>query len=80
MNRIVDSARRAVLALLGSQERLSYRRLLVFATATCLLLAQRLDAQTWLYVALAYLGVDAAEKMLRAATGGRALPSTGDGG
>jgi len=56
--------RRLALALLGSQERLSYRRLLVLLLATGLLAwTSRLDAETWLWVALAYIGGDVLEKV-----------------
>jgi hypothetical protein len=41
------------------------RKFIVFAIATLLLIFKRLDATTWLYVALAYLGTNVVAKLLR---------------
>ena len=69
MSKLADAAKRFVLALLGSQERLSYRRLLVFGTGTALLCTHKLDEHTWLILSLTYLGTEIAEKVLCAMTG-----------
>lgn len=41
------------------------RKFIVFAIATLLLIFKRLDATTWLYVALAYMGVNVVAKLIR---------------
>ena len=68
----MEKIRKAFAALFSSQSRISYRRLLVFAVATALLLMPTaaggsvIDAMTWAYVALAYIAGDSAEKALAA--------------
>lgn len=51
---------------LRGQTRLSYRRLLCFLTATALLLADKLVASDWLYVAVAFIAGEALPKMAEA--------------
>ncbi len=41
------------------------RKFIVFAVATFLLIIKRLDATTWLYVALAYLGINVMAKLVK---------------
>lgn len=45
-------------------ERLSYRRLLMAALATGLLCAGQIDQTIWLVVALAFMGVETAERII----------------
>lgn len=57
---------RAVAALFGADsERLSYRGMLVFATATGLLLAEKLPPEQWLAVSLAFMALDKMAKLVR---------------
>ena len=51
---------------LRGQTRISYRRLLCFLTATGLLLADKLVASDWLYVAVAFIAGEALPKMAEA--------------
>ena len=68
----MQTIKNAIGALFSSQSRISYRRLLVFAVATALLLMPTaaggsvIDSMTWAYVALAYIAGDSAEKALAA--------------
>jgi hypothetical protein len=41
------------------------RKFIVFTVATLLLIFKRLDATTWLYVALAYLGINVVAKLVK---------------
>jgi len=41
--------------LFNKTDRISYRRLLVFACACGLLLAEKLNGDQWVYVAIAYI-------------------------
>jgi len=41
------------------------RKFIVFVVATLLLIFNKLDATTWLYVALAYLGVNVVAKFVK---------------
>ena len=52
--------------------RISYRRLLCWGTGTGLLLVGRVDAETWLYLSLAFIAGEAAPKMMSALKGGNA--------
>jgi hypothetical protein len=52
--------------LFCSQKRLSWRRLMVLALGTGLLVAGMLDSTQWLYLGLAYIAGDSAEKALGA--------------
>ncbi len=53
-------------ALFDSQKRISWRRLAVLALGTGLLLAGILDPTQWLYLGLAYIAGDSAEKAMAA--------------
>jgi hypothetical protein len=55
MNKLIDK-------LFCSQKRVSWRRLAVLGLGTVLLAAGMLDSEQWLYVALAYIAGDSAEK------------------
>jgi hypothetical protein len=49
-----------------SQKRVSWRRLAVLCLGTGLLVAGLLDSEQWLYVSLAYIAGDSAEKVMSA--------------
>jgi len=66
MNALIEKAKTGVLALFGSQSRLSYRRLLVFGIGTYFVMLGTIESSDWLYLALAYIGSDAAEKTISA--------------
>jgi len=51
-------------AFFGSTNRISYRRLLAFATATGLLLADKLTSGDWVYVCVAFVAAEAGPKMM----------------
>lgn len=51
-------------ALFGATGRISYRRLLAFATATGLLLADKLTSGDWVYVCVAFVAAEAGPKMM----------------
>ena len=53
-------------ALFCSQKRVSWRRLAVLAIGTALLVAGRLESAQWLYLGLAYIAGDSAEKAMAA--------------
>ena len=53
-------------SLFCSQKRLSWRRLAVLALGTGLLVAGMLDSGQWLYLGLAYIAGDSAEKAMSA--------------
>ncbi len=53
-------------ALFCSQKRMSWRRLMVLALGTALLAAGMLDSTQWLYLGLAYVAGDSAEKAMAA--------------
>ena len=53
-------------SLFCSQKRVSWRRLAVLVLGTGLLSAGMLASEQWLYVALAYIAGDSAEKALAA--------------
>ncbi len=53
-------------SLFHSQNRISWRRLAVLCLSTGLLAAGMLDSTQWLYVALAYIAGDSAEKAMSA--------------
>ena len=53
-------------SLFCSQKRISWRRLTVLALSTGLLAAGMLASEQWLYVALAYIAGDSAEKGMTA--------------
>ena len=52
--------------LFHSQNRISWRRLAVLALGTGLLVSGLLDSEKWLYLALAYIAGDSAEKAMAA--------------
>lgn len=52
--------------LFCSQQRLSWRRLAVLALGTGLLAAGMLESDQWLYLGLAYIAGDSAEKAMSA--------------
>ena len=52
--------------LFCSQKRVSWRRLAVLALGTGLLAAGLLDSEQWLYLSLAYIAGDSAEKAMKA--------------
>lgn len=52
--------------LFCSQQRLSWRRLAVLVLGTGLLTAGMLDSSQWLYLGLAYIAGDSAEKAMSA--------------
>jgi len=53
-------------ALFDSQKRISWRRIAVLALGTGLLIAGTLNSDQWLYLGLAYIAGDSAEKALAA--------------
>ena len=59
MNAFIDK-------LFCSQKRISWRRLAVLVLGTALLLADKLGSQEWLYLGLAYIAGDSAEKAISA--------------
>jgi len=62
----MEALKKTVHSLFASQNRLSWRRLAVLALGTGLLLVDRLDSQEWLYLGLAYIAGDSAEKAMSA--------------
>tara|TARA_R100000742_G_C4191678_1_gene23562 strand:- start:96 stop:293 length:198 start_codon:yes stop_codon:yes gene_type:complete len=52
--------------LFNSQNRISWRRLAVLILGTGLLISGMLDSEKWLYLALAYIAGDSAEKAMSA--------------
>ena len=52
--------------LFHSQTRVAWRRLAVLALGTGLLISGMLDSEKWLYLALAYIAGDSAEKAMAA--------------
>jgi hypothetical protein len=57
--------------LFCSQKRVSWRRLAVLALGTGLLISGMLDSEQWLYLGLAYIAGDSAEKAMSAIGIGR---------
>ncbi len=55
-----------ITSLFDSQKRISWRRLAVLGLGTGLLIAGILDSTQWLYLSLAYIAGDSAEKALAA--------------
>ena len=53
-------------ALFDSQKRISWRRLAVLGLGTVLLSMGMLDSEQWLYLGLAYIAGDSAEKAMAA--------------
>ena len=53
-------------SLFCSQKRVSWRRLAVLALGTGLLVAGMLGSEQWLYLGLAYIAGDSAEKAMAA--------------
>ena len=53
-------------SLFCSQKRVSWRRLAVLALGTGLLVTGKLDSAQWLYLGLAYIAGDSAEKAMAA--------------
>ena len=56
-------------SLFNSTDRISYRRLLVFVSACALLVAEKLDGDQWVYVAIAYIAGQAAPAAMKALKG-----------
>ena len=54
-----------------STERISYRRLLVFVAACGLLIAEKLDGDQWVYVAIAYVAGQAMPAAMSAFKGAK---------
>ena len=52
--------------LFCSQKRISWRRLAVLALGTVLLASGLLDSEQWLYLSIAYIAGDSAEKAMSA--------------
>lgn len=52
--------------LFCSQKRVSWRRLAVLILGTALLAAGMLSSEQWLYISLAYIAGDSAEKAMNA--------------
>jgi hypothetical protein len=52
--------------LFCSQKRVSWRRLAVLTLATGLLMGGLLESEQWLYLSLAYIAGDSAEKAMKA--------------
>jgi hypothetical protein len=57
-------------ALFDRQSQVSYRRLLAFAVGTGLLMGGWLTSGDWLWLALAYVGVEGAQRIAEAVAGG----------
>tara|TARA_R100000306_G_C4369991_1_gene139467 strand:+ start:41 stop:229 length:189 start_codon:yes stop_codon:yes gene_type:complete len=55
-----------IASLFDSQKRISWRRLAVLALGTALLVMGTLDSTQWLYLGLAYIAGDSAEKAMAA--------------
>ena len=55
-----------ITSLFDSQKRISWRRLAVLALGTALLVMGILDSTQWLYLGLAYIAGDSAEKAMAA--------------
>ena len=55
-----------ITSLFDSQKRISWRRLAVLAMGTGLLVMGMLDSTQWLYLGLAYIAGDSAEKAMAA--------------
>jgi hypothetical protein len=64
LEKIGTAIKSVFLSLFGSQSRLSYRRLLVFGVGTGFCLSGLLASDEWLYLALAYIGGDSAQKAI----------------
>ena len=61
--------RRLWLALMGTHDRISYRRLLAWTTATVLLATGHLDPWAWVAVTGIFISGDSAERVARIAAG-----------
>jgi len=55
-----------ITSLFDSQKRISWRRLAVLVLGTALLVMGTLDSTQWLYLGLAYIAGDSAEKAMAA--------------
>lgn len=55
-----------ITSLFDSQKRISWRRLAVLVLGTGLLIAGTLNSDQWLYLGLAYIAGDSAEKAMAA--------------
>ena len=55
--------------LFHATERISYRRLTVFATACGLLMVDKIDADAWVMIAISYIAGQAAPAMAKAFRG-----------
>ena len=47
--------KKTLTGLFDAHERISYRRLMAFATATGLLYVDKLDAESWVFVCVAFI-------------------------
>ena len=56
--------------LFSATDRISYRRLFAFVAGCGLLLADKLDGEQWVMVAIAFIAGEAAPKMAQAIRGG----------
>lgn len=62
----MTTIKNALSALFHSQNRISWRRLAVLGLGTGLLAMGMLDSSQWLYLGLAYIAGDSAEKAMAA--------------
>jgi hypothetical protein len=62
----MTTIKNALSALFNSQNRISWRRLAVLGLGTGLLAMGMLDSSQWLYLGLAYIAGDSAEKAMAA--------------
>lgn len=61
--------RRLWLSLVSAQDRISYRRLLAWATGTALLACGVLDSWAWVAITGLFIAGDSAERVARLAAG-----------
>lgn len=57
------------------ESRVSWRRLLVYASSCGLLWVDKIDQDTWLWVAVAFIGGESAVRLAEAARGRRPAPA-----
>jgi len=63
MSAVLSRIGSALYALVDSQRQVSYRRLLVFAVVTGLLAFGLVGEETWLWLALAYVATEGAQRI-----------------
>lgn len=63
---VLDKIKGLISALFHTQTRLSWRRIAVLILGTGLLMISVLNSDQWLYLALAYIAGDSAEKAMAA--------------